>query len=97
MPYDREADPMKCDFALFPNDYKKEGDNKPEMVGRLEFTRSFLREVGKRMKETGEVPKIQVAAWDRTSAKSGLKFKSCVLRIDDYERKEEPKEEDPFA
>tara|TARA_R100000656_G_scaffold98693_1_gene71597 strand:- start:591 stop:809 length:219 start_codon:yes stop_codon:yes gene_type:complete len=66
------ADEPKIDFAVFKNKYAKTSRH-PSEVGKIEFTREFLRTMVERAK-TGTMPVLKVAMWDRTS-KAGMPYK----------------------
>ena len=83
---DYENDP-KLDFAVFTNKYAKT-DRHPSEVGKIEFTREFLKAMVDRAK-TGTMPVLKAAMWNRTS-KSGLDYKFFRLELDRVKPMEEP-------
>ena len=66
------ANDPKLDFAVFKNKYAKT-DRHPSEVGKIEFTREFLKAMVERAK-TGTMPVLRAAMWDRTS-KAGLDYR----------------------
>ena len=58
-------DEPKLDFAVFTNKYAKT-DRHPSEVGKIEFTREFLKAMVDRAK-TGTMPVLRAAMWNRTS------------------------------
>jgi hypothetical protein len=83
------ADEPKIDFAVFKNKYAKT-DRHPSEVGKIEFTREFLKVMVERAKE-GTMPVLRVAMWERTS-KAGMPYKNFRLEL---ERKRVPEPEPP--
>ena len=57
------ADSPKLDFAVFKNKYAKT-DKHPSEVGKIEFSREFLKAMVERAK-TGQMPVLRVAMWER--------------------------------
>ena len=74
--YDNEP---KLDFAVFTNKYAKT-DRHPSEVGKIEFTREFLKAMVDRAK-TGTMPVLRAAMWNRTS-KAGLDYKFFRLELE---------------
>ena len=75
---DYENEP-KLDFAVFTNKYAKT-DRHPSEVGKIEFTREFLKIMVERAK-TGVMPVLRVAMWERTS-KAGMPYKNFRLELE---------------
>mgnify|MGYP003140580780 FL=1 len=73
------ADEPKIDFAVFPNKYAKT-DRHPSEVGKIEFTREFLKVMVDRAK-TGTMPVLRAAMWNRTS-KNGLDYRFFRLELE---------------
>jgi len=73
------ADEPKIDFAVFKNKYAKT-DRHPSEVGKIEFTREFLKAMVERAK-TGTMPVLRVAMWNRTS-KAGLDYRNFRLELE---------------
>ena len=73
------ADEPKIDFAVFKNNYATT-DRHPSEVGKIEFTREFLKVMVDRAK-TGTMPVLRVAMWERTS-KAGMPYKNFRLELD---------------
>lgn len=73
------TDEPKIDFAVFKNKYAKT-DRHPSEVGKIEFTREFLKTMVDRAK-TGTMPVLRVAMWPRTS-KAGLDYKFFRLELE---------------
>tara|TARA_R110000824_G_scaffold297036_1_gene485277 strand:+ start:932 stop:1270 length:339 start_codon:yes stop_codon:yes gene_type:complete len=82
--YDNEP---KLDFAVFTNKYAKT-DRHPSEVGKIEFTREFLKAMVDRAK-TGTMPVLRAAMWNRTS-KAGLDYKFFRLELERVKSMEEP-------
>ena len=76
----------KLDFAVFKNKYAK-ADKHPSEVGKIEFTREFLKAMVERAK-TGQMPVLRVAMWENVS-KAGMPYKNFRLELD------RPRNEDP--
>jgi len=72
-------DEPKLDFAVFQNKYAKT-DRHPSEVGKIEFTREFLKAMVDRAK-TGTMPVLRAAMWNRTS-KAGLDYKFFRLELE---------------
>lgn len=83
---DYDNDP-KLDFAVFTNKYAKT-DRHPSEVGKIEFTREFLKAMVDRAK-TGTMPVLKAAMWNRTS-KAGLDYKFFRLELERVKPMEEP-------
>jgi hypothetical protein len=81
------ANEPKIDFAVFKNSYAKT-DKHPSEVGKIEFTREFLKAMVDRAK-TGVMPVLRVAMWENTS-KAGMPYKNFRLEL---ERKQSPEAE----
>ena len=79
------ANEPKIDFAVFKNKYAKT-DRHPSEVGRIEFTREFLRVMVDRAK-TGTMPVLRVAMWERTS-KAGMPYKNFRLELEQKKAQE---------
>jgi hypothetical protein len=75
---DYKAGP-KIDFAVFKNNFAKT-DRHPAEVGKIEFTREFLKAMVERAK-TGQMPVLRVAMWNRTS-KSGVSYRNFRLELE---------------
>lgn len=73
------ADEPKIDFAVFKNKFAKT-DRHPSEVGKIEFTREFLKVMVERAK-TGMMPVLRVAMWERTS-KAGMPYKNFRLELE---------------
>tara|TARA_R110002020_G_scaffold62814_2_gene167623 strand:- start:1768 stop:2079 length:312 start_codon:yes stop_codon:yes gene_type:complete len=73
------ADEPKIDFAVFKNNYAKT-DRHPSEVGKIEFTREFLKVMVDRAK-TGTMPVLRVAMWERVS-KAGMPYKNFRLELE---------------
>lgn len=73
------ANEPKIDFAVFKNKYAKT-DRHPSEVGKIEFTREFMKAMVDRAK-TGQMPILRVAMWERTS-KAGMPYKNFRLELD---------------
>ena len=73
------SDEPKLDFAIFKNKYAKT-DRHPSEVGKIEFTREFLKAMVDRAK-TGTMPVLRAAMWDRTS-KAGLDYRFFRLELE---------------
>tara|TARA_R110002020_G_scaffold312449_3_gene527930 strand:- start:857 stop:1165 length:309 start_codon:yes stop_codon:yes gene_type:complete len=73
------ADEPKIDFAVFKNNYATT-DRHPSEVGKIEFTREFLKVMVDRAK-TGTMPVLRVAMWERTS-KAGMPYKNFRLELE---------------
>ena len=73
------ADEPKLDFAVFTNKYAKT-DRHPSEVGKIEFTREFLKAMVDRAK-TGTMPVLRAAMWNRTS-KAGLDYRFFRLELE---------------
>jgi hypothetical protein len=73
------ANEPKIDFAVFKNNYAKT-DRHPSEVGKIEFTREFLKVMVDRAK-TGVMPVLRVAMWERTS-KAGMPYKNFRLELE---------------
>jgi len=73
------SDEPKLDFAIFKNKYAKT-DRHPSEVGKIEFTREFLKAMVERAK-TGTMPVLRAAMWDRTS-KAGLDYRFFRLELE---------------
>ena len=73
------ANDPKIDFAVFKNKYAKT-DRHPSEVGKIEFTREFLKAMVERAK-TGTMPVLRAAMWDRTS-KAGLDYRFFRLELE---------------
>ena len=73
------ANDPKLDFAVFKNKYAKT-DRHPSEVGKIEFTREFLKAMVERAK-TGTMPVLRAAMWDRTS-KAGLDYRFFRLELE---------------
>jgi len=73
------ADEPKVDFAIFKNDYATT-DRHPSEVGKIEFTREFLKVMVERAK-TGTMPVLRIAMWERVS-KAGLPYKNFRLELE---------------
>ena len=69
----------KIDFAVFKNNFAKT-DRHPAEVGKIEFTREFLKAMVERAK-TGQMPVLRVAMWNRTS-KSGVPYRNFRLELE---------------
>jgi hypothetical protein len=83
---DYDNDP-KLDFAVFANKYAKT-DRHPSEVGKIEFTREFLKAMVDRAK-TGTMPVLRAAMWNRTS-KAGLDYKFFRLELERVKPMAEP-------
>ena len=83
---DYDNDP-KLDFAVFTNKYAKT-DRHPSEVGKIEFTREFLKAMVDRAK-TGTMPVLKAAMWNRTS-KAGLDYKFFRLELERVKPMDEP-------
>jgi len=83
------SDEPKLDFAIFKNKYAKT-DRHPSEVGKIEFTREFLKAMVERAK-TGTMPVLRAAMWDRTS-KAGMDYRFFRLEL---ERVKPMPEEEP--
>ena len=81
------ANEPKIDFAVFKNSYAKT-DKHPSEVGKIEFTREFLKAMVDRAK-TGVMPVLRVAMWENTS-KAGMPYKNFRLEL---ERTQSPEAE----
>lgn len=75
---DYESGP-KIDFAVFKNSYAK-NDRHPAEVGKIEFSREFLRAMVDRAK-TGTMPVLRVAMWNNTS-KTGTPYRNFRLELE---------------
>ena len=73
------ANEPKIDFAVFKNNYAKT-DRHPSEVGKIEFTREFLKVMVDRAK-TGTMPVLRVAMWERVS-KAGMPYKNFRLELE---------------
>ena len=73
------ADDPKIDFAVFKNKYAKT-ERHPSEVGKIEFTREFLKAMVERAK-TGTMPVLRAAMWERTS-KAGLDYRFFRLELE---------------
>ena len=73
------ADEPKIDFAVFKNKFAKT-DRHPSEVGKIEFTREFLKVMVERAK-TGMMPVLPVAMWERVS-KAGMPYKNFRLELE---------------
>jgi hypothetical protein len=73
------TDEPKLDFAVFTNKYAKT-DRHPSEVGKIEFTREFLKAMVERAK-TGTMPVLRAAMWNRTS-KAGLDYRFFRLELE---------------
>tara|TARA_R110002020_G_scaffold16143_12_gene57199 strand:+ start:468 stop:782 length:315 start_codon:yes stop_codon:yes gene_type:complete len=73
------ANEPKIDFAVFKNSYAKT-DKHPSEVGKIEFTREFLKAMVDRAK-TGVMPVLRVAMWENTS-KAGMPYKNFRLELE---------------
>ena len=73
------SDEPKLDFAVFKNKYAKT-DRHPSEVGKIEFTREFLKAMVERAK-TGTMPVLRAAMWDRTS-KAGMDYRFFRLELE---------------
>ncbi len=73
------ANAPKLDFAVFKNKYAKT-DKHPSEVGKIEFTREFLKAMVERAK-TGQMPVLRVAMWENVS-KAGMPYKNFRLELD---------------
>ena len=80
------ADSPKLDFAVFKNKYAKT-DKHPSEVGKIEFSREFLKAMVERAK-TGQMPVLRVAMWENVS-KAGMPYKNFRLEVD------QPKSDEP--
>jgi|TARA_R110000744_G_scaffold43731_2_gene97838 hypothetical protein len=87
---DYESGP-KIDFAVFKNSYAK-NDRHPAEVGKIEFSREFLRAMVDRAK-TGTMPVLRVAMWNRTS-KTGTPYRNFRLEL---ERETSEKKQEDLA
>ena len=72
-------DEPKLDFAVFKNKYAKT-ERHPSEVGKIEFTREFLKAMVERAK-TGTMPVLRAAMWERTS-KAGLDYRFFRLELE---------------
>tara|TARA_R110002020_G_scaffold473882_1_gene703846 strand:- start:764 stop:1069 length:306 start_codon:yes stop_codon:yes gene_type:complete len=79
------ANEPKIDFAVFKNKYAKT-DRHPSEVGKIEFTREFLKVMVDRAK-TGTMPVLRVAMWERTS-KAGMPYKNFRLELEQKKAQE---------
>tara|TARA_R110000744_G_scaffold115162_2_gene215420 strand:+ start:389 stop:694 length:306 start_codon:yes stop_codon:yes gene_type:complete len=79
------ANEPKIDFAVFKNNYAKT-DRHPSEVGKIEFTREFLKVMVERAK-TGTMPVLRVAMWERTS-KAGMPYKNFRLELEQKKAQE---------
>jgi len=70
---------VKVDFAVFPNQFKKDNAKAPHKTGKLEMTKEFLKEMLEQAK-SGNMPEITVAAWRRTS-KAGKDYENFRLEL----------------
>ena len=73
------ADDPKIDFAVFKNKYAKT-ERHPSEVGKIEFTREFLKAMVERSK-TGTMPVLRAHMWNRTS-KAGLDYRFFRLELE---------------
>ena len=73
------ANEPKIDFAVFKNKYATT-DRHPSEVGKIEFTREFMKAMSERAK-TGQMPVLRVAMWERVS-KAGMPYKNFRLELD---------------
>ena len=76
---DKYANQPKIDFAIFKNNYATT-DRHPSEVGKIEFTREFLKAMVERAK-TGTMPVLRVAMWEKVS-KAGMPYKNIVLELE---------------
>lgn len=79
---DYESGP-KIDFAVFKNSYATT-DRHPAEVGKIEFSREFLKAMVERAK-TGTMPVLRVAMWNRTS-KAGTPYRNFRLELERVKR-----------
>jgi len=79
------ADEPKIDFAVFKNKFAKT-DRHPSEVGKIEFTREFLKAMVDRAK-SGTMPVLRVAMWERTS-KAGMPYKNFRLELEQKKAQE---------
>tara|TARA_R100001143_G_scaffold52252_1_gene47194 strand:+ start:204 stop:509 length:306 start_codon:yes stop_codon:yes gene_type:complete len=79
------ANEPKIDFAVFKNNYAKT-DRHPSEVGKIEFTREFLKAMVDRAK-SGTMPVLRVAMWERTS-KAGMPYKNFRLELEQKKAQE---------
>ena len=79
------ANEPKIDFAVFKNNYAKT-DRHPSEVGKIEFTREFLKAMVARAK-SGTMPVLRVAMWERTST-AGMPYKNFRLELEQKKAQE---------
>lgn len=88
------SDEAKLDFAVFANKYATTSKH-PSEVGKIEFTREFLKAMVERAKE-GTMPVLRVAMWNRTS-KAGMDYRFFRLELDRVKPEAEEKKGDTKA
>ena len=78
--------------VLFPNDYKVEGDKKPDYTGEVELPQGYTYS-GPNLPEGVSPSRLRIVIWDNTS-KAGQPYRSADISTP-RPPKPKPTEEDP--
>lgn len=82
MAYQRNDDPNRAELRIF--NQRNPGGNRPDEVGKIEITRPFLQKMVEFARDEGIMPILNVAIWNKTSAR-GNSYKSGSVSIQDAE------------